>query len=81
MFKRGGFLAPNFYFNPNDRFGIISSKRRQRRRISVTAGEESEASGTCEMASIAFKLIKEMTEKDADKGKLNLFADIADGKT
>lgn len=33
-----------------------------------------------QVASIALKLIKEMTEKDADEGKLNLFADIADGK-
>ena len=28
-------------------FDIISSKRRQRRRISITAGEESEANVTC----------------------------------
>ena len=33
-----------------------------------------------QVASIALKLIKEMTEKDADEDKLNLFADIADGK-
>ena len=33
-----------------------------------------------QVASIAMKLIKEMTEKEADEDKLNLFADIADGK-
>ena len=33
-----------------------------------------------QVASIALKLIKEMTEKDADEDKLNLFADITDGK-
>lgn len=33
-----------------------------------------------QVASIALKLIKEMTEKDADEDKLNLFAHIADGK-
>ena len=32
-----------------------------------------------QVASIALRLIKEMTEKNADEGKLNLFADIADG--
>lgn len=33
-----------------------------------------------QVASIAMRLIKEMTEKEADEDKLNLFADIADGK-
>lgn len=33
-----------------------------------------------QVASIALKLIKEMTEKDADEDKLNLFAHITDGK-
>ncbi|MCI7786786.1 MAG: hypothetical protein MR489_04225 [Prevotella sp.] len=32
-----------------------------------------------QVASIAMKLIKEMTGKEADEEKLNLFADIADG--
>ena len=42
---------------------IISSERRRRRRISITAGEESEANGTCGFNASLYDVLEEGEHK------------------
>ena len=42
---------------------IISSERRRRRRISITAGEESEANGTCGSNASLYDVLEEGEHK------------------
>ena len=42
---------------------IISSERRRRRRISITAGEESEANGTCGFTARSHNVLEEGEHK------------------
>ena len=44
---------------------IISSKRRRRRRISITAGEESEANVTCGFTARKYNVLEEGEHKQA----------------
>ena len=44
---------------------IISSKRRRRRRISITAGEESEANATCGFTARKHNVLEEGEHKQA----------------
>ena len=44
---------------------IISSKRRRRRRISITAGEESEANATCGLTRKRRSVLEEGEHKQA----------------
>ena len=45
------------------KYEIISSKRRRRRRISITAGEESEANGTCGSNASLYDVLEEGEHK------------------
>ena len=49
---------------------IISSERRRRRRISITAGEESEANGTCGFNASLDDVLEEGEHKQAVKTPL-----------